>query len=469
MPLYANLQKISKHFSIIIGKRALFLVFMNKILVFGAGKSSSFLIQYIANHAVEMNAVLQIADQTITHLQAKYSRNTNVELFDVDVLQDINTRHQLIQNATIVLSLLPPFLHIEVAKDCILFSKNLITASYVSPAIQELHEVAKEKNILFMCEMGLDPGIDHMSAMKIIHEIQNDNGKIIEFKSHCGGLVAPESDTNPWHYKISWNPRNVITAGAAGAHYLENNEEKHIAYPQMFSTGGQINVDTIGTLAYYPNRDSLSYKNLYALADVKTLMRTTLRYPAYINAWHYMVQLGLTAETPATYDTTNLTYRQWLQQTLQSADVNALLKTTFNNDEKSLELFNYLQLQTEETINIGNNKSNADILQHAIESKWKLQPTDKDMIVMQHEFLFKKNAKQHKLISTLIVKGEDNIYTSMAKTVGLPMAILAKLLVTKKITGLSGVQIPTNPIVYNLVLAELDNMGIQFTEETKTM
>jgi len=437
---------------------------MKKILLFGAGKSSSFLIKYLIQHAVENNWVVQIVDQNTKHIQDKYGVVNHLQLFTTDVFNNAE-RAELIQHAELVISLLPPSLHIVVAKDCLLYAKNLITASYVSDEIKAMDAELKEKKVLFMCEMGLDPGIDHMSAMKIIDEIAKENGEIFEFKSHCGGLVAPESDTNPWHYKISWNPRNVITAGAAGAHFLFNKQEYKIDYPQIFKNNQTIQVNGIGQLAYYPNRDSLSYQALYDLKNVDTLERTTLRYPAYSAAWQYIIDMGLTNEKGKLYDTENLTFEAWLQDVLQTNNVAEKLNSIFGNDAVSQKLFDYLDLTSRQFINIGTQKSNADILQSVIEQKWKMQDTDKDMIVMQHEFKYRKAGKATYLKSTLIVKGEDKTYTAMAKTVGLPMAILAKLILTEKVTALYGVNIPVMQKVYAPVLQELVEQGIIFEEE----
>lgn len=437
---------------------------MKKILLFGAGKSSSFLIKYLIQHAAENNWVVQIVDQNTKHIQDKYGVVNHLQLFTTDVFNNAE-RAELIQHAELVISLLPPSLHIVVAKDCLLYAKNLITASYVSDEIKAMDAELKEKKVLFMCEMGLDPGIDHMSAMKIIDEIAKENGEIFEFKSHCGGLVAPESDTNPWHYKISWNPRNVITAGAAGAHFLFNKQEYKIDYPQIFKNNQTIQVNGIGQLAYYPNRDSLSYQALYDLKNVDTLERTTLRYPAYSAAWQYIIDMGLTNEKGKLYDTENLTFETWLQDVLQTNNVAEKLNSIFGNDGASQKLFDYLDLTSRQFINIGTQKSNADILQSVIEQKWKMQDTDKDMIVMQHEFKYRKAGKATYLKSTLIVKGEDKTYTAMAKTVGLPMAILAKLILTEKVTALYGVNIPVMQKVYAPVLQELVEQGIIFEEE----
>jgi saccharopine dehydrogenase-like NADP-dependent oxidoreductase len=195
--------------------------------------------------------------------------------------------------------MLPPTLHFLVAKDCLQFSRHLLTASYVDEPIKELQKEIDAKGILFLCEMGLDPGIDHMSAMRIIDGIHEKGGKITSFKSHCGGLVAPESDNNPWHYKISWNPRNIVLAGKAGAHYKQDGKEIRLTYEELFSGDNYAKVPGIGYLGWYPNRDSLSYTSLYGLGNADTFIRTTLRHPDFMYGWKNVVDLHLTNEEPA--------------------------------------------------------------------------------------------------------------------------------------------------------------------------
>jgi saccharopine dehydrogenase-like NADP-dependent oxidoreductase len=435
-----------------------------KIVLFGAGKSSSYAIEYLLQHAAELNASVTVIDQNVTHLTQIFGNHPALNPVVMDVKNNDSERKSIIQQADIVLSLLPPFLHILVAKDCLQFEKDLITASYVSEEIKALHEEAKSKNILFLCEMGLDPGIDHMSAMQIIHELKHKNCSIHSFKSHCGGLVSPENDTNPWHYKISWNPRNVVTAGAAGAQYIEDKKEVKIEYKNMFASSHTIAVDGLGELAYYPNRDSVSYQNLYELEKCNTLIRTTLRYPSFIKAWHYMVNLGLTTEQPCNIDTTTLSYKNWISTHLETTSLAEKFNEIFKEDTQSKDLF--LALEFDDTvINIGTNKCNADILQSLIEKRWAMQTDDKDMIVMQHEFDYVENETNKSLTSSIVVKGRDKIFTAMAKTVGLPMAIGAKLLLNKTIENITGVQIPIHKEIYEPVLKELQQHGIIFNEK----
>jgi saccharopine dehydrogenase-like NADP-dependent oxidoreductase len=440
---------------------------MANILLFGAGKSASYLIKYLLQHAAQEANELHVIDLHTDHLAALYPNNTYLHLHDINIVNQQDARHEFIANADIILSLLPPSLHIIVAKDCLHFSKNLITASYLSAEMELLSEEAKSKKILFMCEMGLDPGIDHMSAMEIIHRIEKQNGKLKSFKSHCGGLVSPESDTNPWHYKISWNPRNVVNAGKAGAKFLENSMVKSIPYEQIFENCSSIELPPLGNLAYYANRDSMPYIQLYGLQNIETLMRTTLRYPSFVKAWDVIIAMGLTDETDK-LDTTNLSYKQWVsnKSNIAVSDVETYIASLCKGDNDIIQTINFLKITTSDIINLGT-CSSADILQSTIEKSWKLEVNDKDMIAMQHEFEYELNGNMHYLNSSLIVKGDDKVFTAMAKTVGLPMGILARLILKNEIQNLYGLHIPTMPEVYEPVLAELQENGIVFEEFTK--
>ncbi len=442
---------------------------MANILLFGAGKSASYIIKYLLNHASADANTLHVIDLQTAHLAKLFPNNAHLQLHNMNMVEQVTERNQLIQDAHIVISLLPPSLHILVAKDCLVHSKNLITASYMSPEMEALHAEAQEKKILFMCEMGLDPGIDHMSAMEIIERIHKQQGQITSFKSHCGGLVAPESDTNPWHYKISWNPRNVVTAGKAGALFLLNNCATEITHQHIFENCDSILLPPLGSLAFYPNRDSMHYKTLYGLQNVQTLMRTTLRYPVFTKAWDVIIAMNLTDEVTK-LDTSALSFATWLATNLQvnTSELNSAIAKLCNNDEATLEAIHYLDLTSETIIDKGL-CTNADVLQSIIESKWKLLPSDKDMIAMQHEFEYIEQGEKKYLSSSLIVKGDDNVFTAMAKTVGLPMGILARLILQNKVIGIYGLQIPTMPSVYEPLLAELQQYGIVFEESYKKM
>lgn len=424
---------------------------MNTVLLIGAGKSATVLIDYLVKEAQKKVWKLIIADANREQVLAKTNHSPFAEPVGLNVTND-EERSALIQKADLVISMMPPALHYLVAKDCVEHGKHLLTASYLDDKIKALDEQLKQKGLLFLCEMGLDPGIDHMSAMKIIDGIKTNGGHVSSFKSHCGGLVAPESDDNPWHYKISWNPRNVVLAGKAGAEYKLDGKVVHKDYQQLFTGCEEVKVDGLAALAIYPNRDSLSYMPVYHLDDATTFVRTTLRYPDYCRGWNAVVQSGLTNDTD-TLDIHNTNFKQW----------SAPLLPFVNNENKAM--LEFLGLFDDEIIP-ATAKNSADVLQYLLETRLAMQEHDKDMIVMLHEIGFENTeGKKQTTESSLVVKGEDNLRTAMAKTVGLPLGIAAKLILDGSIQ-MRGVHIPISKEVYEPVLKELENFGISFTEKT---
>lgn len=432
------------------------------ILVLGAGRSSSSLIQYLIQEAEKNNWKVRIGDASLNHAQQKAGSSTYAEAVFFDVNNE-QLRKEEIKNSDLVISLMPPPFHYLVAQTCLEFSKHLLTASYVSPEIESLHLAAVEKNILILMETGLDPGIDHMSAMKELEHIQKSGGKLISFKSFTGGLVAPESDNNPWNYKITWNPRNVVLAGQGVSKYLENGKLKELDYKELFTQLEKVSVKGFGDFEGYANRDSLKYLDTYQLKDLDTFLRGTLRRPGFAGAWNVLVQIGFTDSSQIIQDSENLSYRQITEFLLHtgSADLEKKLKSLGSSE--TIEKIKWLDLLSERKTGISN-ASPADVLQKLLESKLRLEEGDKDMIVMQHQFEYVHNEKKKKLISSLVVKGEDEIFTAMAKTVGLPLGVAAKLLLENKIT-LRGVQIPVHKEIYEPVLKELEDMGIEFFNE----
>jgi saccharopine dehydrogenase-like NADP-dependent oxidoreductase len=427
------------------------------ILLFGAGKSATVLIDYLKEIASSYQWRVTIADQDLATIRSKIGEHVLVQARQVEVDNE-SERQALVESADVVISLLPPSLHWLVAQDCIRFSKHLLTASYVDERIAGMAKEINKLDVLFLCEMGLDPGIDHMSAMQLIHRIQEQGGAINSFVSHCGGLVAPESDDNPWHYKISWNPRNIVLAGKAGAVFKENNTTISLGYEQLFDACHQVQVNGVGPLAYYPNRDSLSYIPVYGLDKTATFIRTTLRHPDFCKAWKMVVDLGLTDEKN-TYETDSLSIGAFLKAHFDKKGIARKF-----DDEKLQEQFEFLGLNDETLINKGQACS-ADILQWIIEKKWALKESDKDMIVMLHEVGYHLNGADQTLQSELVVKGEDSLRTAMAKTVGLPLGIAAVLLLEGKITE-RGLHIPTVAGVYEPVLTELRKHDIEFQESS---
>ena len=493
---------------------------MNHILLFGAGKSATVLIDYLKKITTKYKWQATVADGNLEAVKLKVGAHDHVKAVQVNI-EDDASRKALIQQADVIISLMPPNLHYLLALDCLEFSKHLLTASYIDEKIKALEPEITKRNLLFLCEMGLDPGIDHMSAMQLIHRVKALDGRLTSFKSHCGGLISPESDTNPWHYKISWNPKNIILAGKAGASYKENGEIKNLTYEQLFDCTNLVTVEDNDALAYYPNRDSLSYIPLYNLEETQTFIRTTLRHPEFCFGWKNIIDLKLTDEAPD-YNTDGLTFAEffkmhfdkygfadWLNQMLTTRltyakdlmeNLMSLIETEEEqkDDDDSLMIVNekgelgthemvdlkdaaasevakkmheanlclkqlfFLGLDSVEEINQGI-CSAADVLQFVLEKKLALEPTDKDMVVMIHEIEYEADNMKTQIKSSLVVKGEDSVHTAMAKTVGLPLGIAARLILQGKIKE-RGLHIPIISSIYTPVLKELEEHGIKFNE-----
>ena len=445
---------------------------MKKILLLGAGRSASSLITYLLSNAPAENWHITIGDITVTHLcpvLEPYSFATAI-FFDV---HDAAQRAAEVGKADLVISLLPAVFHIEVAKECLRQHKNLITASYVSPAFLELHQEAQEKGLTFLMESGLDPGIDHMSAMAIIRRIKAEGGKLTSFKSFTGGLVAPESDTNPWRYKFTWNPRNVVLAGQGTAKYIKNGAYKYIPYHQLFTRTDEFYVEGYGHFEGYANRDSLSYREPYGLQDIPTMLRGTLRRPGYCAAWNVFVQLGLTDDSYTLDNSENMTYRSYLEAFLppvaegQSIEECLSLYLGIPSDGEIMQKLSWLGLFEDTQVDLAG-ATPAQVLEKILKEKWTLSPGDKDMIVMQHLFEYELNGEKREITSSLVALGEDEVQTAMAKTVGLPVGILAKLMLQDRVTH-RGVVIPIYPELYEPVLEELKAYGIDFVEEERVL
>lgn len=441
---------------------------MVTVLIIGAGKSSSYLIETLLQYTIKKSGGWRVivADADEATLKRKTEKYPLAEIAVLDINNQAQ-RQKLVKEADLVLSLMPPHLHILLAKDCLEFEKNLITSSYASEEMKELHQKAKEKGLMFMCEMGLDPGIDHMTASHIFDSIRKVSSDILSFKSYCGGLIAPESDNNPWHYKFSWNPQNVINAGKDGAKFLKNGKEVRIGYEQVFEHTSTIHCEQVGKLAYYANRDSIPYIQLYDVPEAKDFLRATLRYPAFIKGWNGLIRMGLT-DAGQEFDTDHLTYKEWMQQ-LMGYDDTSLSPAEFawkKYDIKSpsvQKMIEWLDLFADQHIGKGR-LSAAAILLDILSRKWKMEPADKDMVVMQHEIQYRYKGNINNLVTSMVVTGVNSEFSAMAKTVGMPMAILAELVLSKNIRIPTGVLIPTMPEVYRPVLNRLRKYGIAFED-----
>ena len=442
---------------------------MRNILILGAGRSASSLIRYLQNKSESENLHLTIADISLELAQRKTNNHKNSTAIALDIF-DENQRKSVIEKADIVVSMLPAHLHIEIAKDCIVYKKNMVTASYISDAMQELDAAAKENNLIFMNEIGLDPGIDHMSAMKVIDEIRDKGGKMILFESFCGGLVAPESDNNLWNYKFTWAPRNVVLAGQGGAaKFIQEGTYKYIPYHKLFRRTEFMEVEGFGRFEGYANRDSLKYRSIYGLEDILTLYRGTLRRVGFSKAWNMFVQLGMTDDTYIMDGSETMSYRQFTNSFLpyhptDSVEIKLRLNLKIDQDDVVWDKLMELDIFNPNKIVGLKNATPAQILEKILTDKWTLQPEDKDMIVMYHKFGYEINGIKKQIDSKMVCIGDDQTYTAMAKTVGLPVA-MATLQILNGNIKTPGVQLPIRKEVYLPILKELEGLGIIFNEK----
>jgi saccharopine dehydrogenase-like NADP-dependent oxidoreductase len=442
---------------------------MRTILIIGAGRSASSLIQYLLNKSEEENLHLIIGDLSLELAQKKTNNHQNATPITLDIF-DNEQRKNAIENADIVISMLPAHLHIEVARDCIVYKKHLVTASYISDAMQALDAAAKENNLIFMNEIGLDPGVDHMSAMKVIDEIKDKGGKMLLFESFCGGLVAPESDNNLWNYKFTWAPRNVVLAGQGGAaKFIQEGAYKYIPYCNLFRRTEFLEVEDYGRFEAYSNRDSLKYKSVYGLDEVLTLYRGTIRKVGFSKAWNMFVQLGMTEDSYIMEDSENMSYRQFVNSFLpyhptDSVEIKTRLILKIDQDDSMWDKLLELDLFSRDKKVGLKNATPAQILEKILSDSWTLQPKDKDMIVMYHKFGYELNGKKEQIDSKMVCIGEDQTYTAMSKTVGLPVAMATLLILNGKITT-PGVQLPIRKEVYLPILKELEQYDVVFKEQ----
>ncbi len=442
---------------------------MRNILIIGAGRSATSLIRYLLDKSETEELFITIGDLSLSAAQKYTADHPNARGIMLDVFND-SQRKKAVEGSDLVISMLPARYHIEVAKDCIEFGKHLVTASYVSDQMQSLNHKAIAKGLVFMNEIGLDPGIDHMSAMRIIDRIRAKGGKMILFESFTGGLIAPESDNNLWNYKFTWNPRNVILAGQGGAaEFIQEGKYKYIPYNRLFRRTEYINIEGYGKFEIYANRNSLKYQSVYGLDKILTLYRGTIRRVGFSKAWNMFVSLGMTDDSYTIPDSQNISYRDFVNLFLPYSPTDSVelkLRHALSIDQDDL------MWEKLEELDIFNAKKKLGIkdatpamaLQRILEDKWTLAKEDKDMIVMYHKFGYELDGKQYQIDSNMVLVGEDQEHTAMAKTVGLPVAIAAIKILNEEITS-PGVQLPIKKDVYEPILEELETFGITFKEE----
>lgn len=441
---------------------------MNSILIIGAGRSSGALINYVLNQAKEKGWFVTVADIDPKKASQKVGNHPNGRPAWLDVLKT-NDRRDMIGRADIVVSIVPAHLHLEIAHECIRLKKHLITSSYISQELYRLGDEARDRELMFMGEMGLDPGVEHMSAMRIINDLKEKGAKITSFRSFMGGLVASENDDNPWHYKFTWNPRNIVLAGQGTAQYLQSGKWKFVPYSRLFEEYLAVDVPGVGPYEAFLNRDALLYHDIYGLKGVPDVVRGTIRHRGFCEAWNALVKIGLTDGDFPILDSGSMTYHSlmeaFLPPNLTTGSVKERIAQLIGEEPDSpvLKKLEWLGLFRKKRINL-ENATPALILEKLLKKKWKLQSDEKDLILLYHEFEYVLNGKKRRRTATLSMKGDDDQQTAMAKFIGLPMGIFVRLVMENKIAD-KGVHIPVTRKFYDPVLAELENYGIQFREQ----
>lgn len=439
---------------------------MKSILILGAGRSSSALIDYVIRQATRFEWKVTVGDVVVAAALERIgiSRNSTAITFDIQKEDSVKS----IGLHDVVISLLPAHLHPLVAKQCLHFGKHLLTASYVSADMKAFDGETRKKGLLFLNECGLDPGIDHMSAMKVIDRIKGEGGDLYSFESFTGGLIAPDTDPeNPWRYKFTWNPRNVVMAGQGTAKFLQNGGYKYIPYQQLFKRITHVTVPGHGEFEGYANRDSLTYRDTYRLSAIKTMLRGTLRHKSFCSAWDIFVQLGCTDDSYKMEDVARMTHHDFINSFLDyhpdwSVEEKLVHKFHLMPEGPEIQRLNWSGLFDNDPIGLKQGTP-AQLLEHILKKRWTLEPQDTDLVVMWHRFRFLQQGKEKEIQASLVATGDNAVQTAMAKTVGLPLAIAATMLLQDKIKQ-RGVVIPTTREFYEPILAELKKLGIVLQE-----
>lgn len=429
------------------------------ISILGAGKSSYYAIEHLSKECQQNNWELRVYDH------APHLVSTNItDLVNVNAINlDSANSEEMIAQSNIVVSLLPANLHFNIAQLCLKHNTHFATASFVSPEMQTLHDAAKNQQLIFLNECGLDPGIDHMSTCQVIDDLKSQGATITEVESYCGGLIAKEDcSENPWEYKFAWSPRNLILAGQSGpSAFIRNKHKRIVQWHQLFKTVNQISLGSMGDFDAYPNRDSMIYRDLYHIQDVHTLIRGTLRRRGFCAAWQQMVEWGFTDNS---YQLVNIKSIADFSRRLSGFDFSKNhWKENLSKD--TIEKIQFLQLERETPFSISQGTA-ADFLIELLLPLWELKENDKDEIVLYHSVKYVLNGQVKQDISTLQYFGQSKMLTAMSALVGLSLA-MAVVLMAKGTINQYGVQIPNTPNWYNPILSQLKTKGININHETK--
>ena len=441
-----------------------------KVLIFGAGRSSVYLIKCLQHY-------LQLQKEGLTIIAENFDALPNVLRQEANISCVISCINETIVNryvalSDIVISMLPAHLHLEIAGACIKFQKSLVTASYVSNEIEKLHDAACSRNLVFLNEMGLDPGLDHMSAMSLINQIRANGGKIKSYASHTGGLVEKSKEENSWNYKFTWNPKNVIVAGSDGAQFLRDDTVRNIEYKKLFSSHSTISVHD-KSYDSYANRNSLLYQEKYNLGEVSDIYRGTLRHEGYCDAWQVFVSMGMTDDIEILKFKKELSLRELFAFFLkidktEDLEIDFCEKFILSKGHHVFKKMNALRMFDSNAVDFLKEGTAAEILLSVLLNEWSLSPFDRDIVVMKHEVTFEKEGLTYLATSELEVVGESNYYTAMAKTVGQPMFEAVKLILNNEIKKV-GVLTPTFESIYNPILLSLKEQGIVFKEKIEPL
>jgi saccharopine dehydrogenase (NADP+, L-glutamate forming) len=440
---------------------------MNKVLILGAGLVAKPLVRYLLD---QPDFKVEVASRTVSKAVKLIDNHPDGEAKELN-LKDEEGLKKEVADSDLVISMVPYGFHPKVAKYCIDFGKHMVTTSYVSEVMQNLDEQAKKANILILNEVGLDPGIDHMEAMRIIHEVEEKGGKIQSFTSYCGGLPAPEANTNPFGYKFSWSPIGVLLAGKNSAQYQKDGQQIFIPAEDLFKDPSIINIEGLGEFEGYPNRNSLPYIQLYGIQSADTMLRGTLRNKGWCSTMKKMVDLEILDEEEKEWD--GLTYKDFIRRLMGNPaeeDIQKALSAHLGIEEDSdiIKRFEWLGLLSDESIPVSKGSA-LDILGARMLEKLQYEEGERDMIILQHQFIASyPDGNKEKITSTLIDYGIPHGDSSMARTVGLPAAIATRLILEGKIE-MTGVHIPVIPEIYVPILQELKEMDIAFTEKREEL
>jgi saccharopine dehydrogenase-like NADP-dependent oxidoreductase len=441
---------------------------LRNILLIGAGKSTAYLIDYLLDHSDKERISLCILDRETAHIPNHIASHPALTIVTGSVTDPV-IRQKQIALADIVISMLPAHMHFLIAKDCLTLEKHLVTASYVSPELKEIEEEVKEKGLIFLNEMGVDPGIDHMSAMAFMDQIKNKGGEIKLFESFTGGLVAPQEKPNLWDYKFTWNPRNVVIAGQGGAaKFIQEGTYKYIPYHKLFRRTEFMHIKGYGKFEAYANRDSLKYRTAYGLEKALTLYRGTMRRVGFSKAWNIFVQLGLTDDSYHIKESEQMSYRAFINLFLpysptDSVELKVRHYLKIDQDDIMWDKLMELHLFSDQHFLTIKNGTPAQLLQEILEAHWTLGLEEKDMVVMYHKIGYAYQGKMRQLDAHMVVEGTSQTHTAMAKTVGLPLAMSCLLILNKEITT-PGVRIPIHKEIYTPVLKLLAQEGVVFKD-----